>query len=157
MRLLSTLLAAVLAVVYLVFNQGWTLPAGADPGCYPVRAQLTLTGDPDLPPPWRQTVEDVCLITVGDPAGQVLRLVAGPEDVDLHAHNRGRPRAARRRTPGAQLPAAALGHGHADASACRRDRRRVAQPQGLRHPGHAQDPARLAPGAEVRRPHRRRL
>ena len=67
-----------------------TLPAGADPGCYPVRAQLTLTGDPDLPPPWRQTVEDVCLITVGDPAGQVLRLVAGPEDVDLHAGERGR-------------------------------------------------------------------
>ena len=31
------------------------------------RAQLTLTGDADLPPPWRQTVEDVRLITVGDP------------------------------------------------------------------------------------------
>jgi len=66
------------------------LPAGADPGCYPVRAQLTLTGDADLPPPWRQTVEDVCLITVGDPAGPVLRLVAGPEDVDLRAGERGR-------------------------------------------------------------------
>ena len=54
------------------------LPAGADPGAIRSALQLTLTGDADLPPPRRQTVEDVCLITVGDPAGLVLRLVAGP-------------------------------------------------------------------------------
>jgi nicotinate-nucleotide pyrophosphorylase (carboxylating) len=38
----------------------------------------------------------------------------------------------------------------------RRDRRRVAQPARLRDPGHAQDPAGPAPGAEVRGARRRR-
>ncbi len=42
-----------------------TMPAHADPGCYPVRAQLQLTGA-DMPLAWRQVVEDVCIVSVGD-------------------------------------------------------------------------------------------
>ena len=56
-----------------------TVPADAEPGLYPVRAALALKGD--LPPAWHQPVEDVCVITVGDPAGELVRLVAEPQDV----------------------------------------------------------------------------
>lgn len=57
-----------------------TVPDDTAPGRYPVRAGLTLTGD--VPPAWRQTVEDVCVITVGDPDGPgLVRLVAGPEEI----------------------------------------------------------------------------
>ena len=56
------------------------VPDYAAPGHYPVRAQLTLTGD--VPPAWRQTVEDVCVITVGEP-GELVRLVGEPADIDL--------------------------------------------------------------------------
>ncbi len=56
-----------------------TVPDDAEPGLYPVRAQLTL-GD-DVPPAWRQTVEDVCVITVGEPGGELVSLVADPTDV----------------------------------------------------------------------------
>ncbi len=55
-----------------------TVPEDAAPGHYPVRAQLTLGGD--IPPAWRQTVEDVCVITVGEP-GDLVRLVSEPADV----------------------------------------------------------------------------
>ncbi|OBF26871.1 NEW3 domain-containing protein [Mycobacterium sp. ACS4331] len=54
-------------------------PTAASPGWYPVRAQLTLDGD--IPRPWRQTVEDVCLIAVGEDRGDVLRLESEPSDV----------------------------------------------------------------------------
>jgi alpha-mannosidase len=56
-----------------------TVPADAEPGHYPLRAALTLSGE--LPPAWRQSVEDVCVITVGDPGGALLRLVTDPVDV----------------------------------------------------------------------------
>ena len=56
-----------------------TVPRDARPGHYPVRAELTLNGD--IPQAWRQPVEDVCLITVGDPDGQVISLVTDPQDV----------------------------------------------------------------------------
>ena len=59
-----------------------TMPADVEPGLYPVRAQLTLSG-PEVPTAWRQTVEDVCLVTVGSPAAQVLRLISGPDEVVL--------------------------------------------------------------------------
>ena len=42
-----------------------TMPAGTAPGRYPVRAQLTVAGF-GVPTAWHQTVEDVCLITVGE-------------------------------------------------------------------------------------------
>ncbi len=66
-----------------------TLPAGAEPGRYPVRAQLRITGE-HLPAAWRQTVEDVCVITVGGADGPLLRLTEGPADVVLRAGERGR-------------------------------------------------------------------
>jgi alpha-mannosidase len=49
------------------------VPDDAVPGHYPVRAQLTLTGD--VPPAWRQPVEDVCVVTVGDTDEDLIRLV----------------------------------------------------------------------------------
>lgn len=58
-----------------------TVPADAEPGHYPVRAGLHLTGD--VPPAWRQTVEDVCIITVGDPGPELLSLTGEPTDVVL--------------------------------------------------------------------------
>ena len=56
-----------------------TVPDGAAPGHYPVRAALTLAGD--VPPAWRQSVEDVCVITVGEPGTELIRLVGEPSDV----------------------------------------------------------------------------
>jgi alpha-mannosidase len=61
------------------------VPAGAAPGWYPVRAQLCLTGG-DLPPAWRQVVEDVCLVSVGSTEDdELLYLVDGPSDIELAA------------------------------------------------------------------------
>ena len=56
-----------------------TVPSDAEPGHYPVRAQLALTGD--IPPAWRQTVEDICVITVGEPGVDLVRLVGEPREV----------------------------------------------------------------------------
>ena len=58
-----------------------TVPADAGPGHYPVRAQLTLTGD--VPPAWQQTVEDVCVITVGVVEPDLVHLVGEPADIVL--------------------------------------------------------------------------
>ncbi len=66
-----------------------TLPAGAAPGHYPVRAQLRITGD-ELPAAWRQTVEDVCVISVGGADGPLLRLSEDPAEIVLRAGERGR-------------------------------------------------------------------
>jgi alpha-mannosidase len=69
------------------------IPPDTPPGCYPVRAQLTLSGS-GLPAACRQTVEDVCLITVGPPPGtadtEALRLLTEPGDVVLDAGDTGR-------------------------------------------------------------------
>jgi alpha-mannosidase len=76
---------------YLEADVTVTMPRGTSRGLYPVRAQLSVsatdTGEP--PAAWRQTVEDVCMISVGTrlrPArGQVLRLVDDPEYVTVTA------------------------------------------------------------------------
>ena len=61
------------------------MPAHADPGRYPVRAQLQVTGD-DVPPAWRQVVEDVCMVSVGGADdGGLVYLVDGPADVEVAA------------------------------------------------------------------------
>ena len=65
-----------------------TVPADAAPGHYPLRAALTLSGE--VPPAWRQSVEDVCVITVGDPDGALLRLVTDPADVVVTRGQRAR-------------------------------------------------------------------
>ncbi|HEU4360866.1 MAG TPA: NEW3 domain-containing protein [Mycobacterium sp.] len=64
------------------------VPADAEPGCYPIRAQLRITGN-DVPACWRQVVEDVAVVSVGA-SGQVrdarlLYLIDGPADVTLAA------------------------------------------------------------------------
>ncbi|OBJ77742.1 NEW3 domain-containing protein [Mycobacterium colombiense] len=54
----------------------------AEPGRYPVRAELRVTGD-DVPASWRQPVEDVCVVTVGGAAGELVYLADGPAEVTL--------------------------------------------------------------------------
>ncbi|WP_406817092.1 NEW3 domain-containing protein [Mycobacterium sp. M23085] len=58
------------------------VPAGAEPGLYPVRAELRVTGD-EVPAAWRQPVEDVCLVSVGGAAGELIYLADGPTEVTL--------------------------------------------------------------------------
>lgn len=61
------------------------MPEYVAPGRYPVRAELTLTGS-HLPASWRQVGEDVCVVDVNAPAEDVLlRLVSGPDPVDVAA------------------------------------------------------------------------
>ena len=65
-----------------------TVPADAPPGHHPIRAQLTLGGD--VPTAWRQPVEDVCILTVGTPEQDVVRLVTEPDEVVVAAGERAR-------------------------------------------------------------------
>lgn len=58
------------------------VPATAAPGWYPVRAELAATGAA-IPAAWHQTVEDVCLVSLGRHDDQVLRIVAEPAPVTL--------------------------------------------------------------------------
>jgi alpha-mannosidase len=65
-----------------------TVPPSAPPGLYPVRAELAVTGGDaaSIPPAWRQVVEDVCIVSVGGPPDDgLVRLVSGPEAVDVKA------------------------------------------------------------------------
>jgi alpha-mannosidase len=62
-----------------------SIPARPQPGLYPIRAQLCLTGD-DVPAAWRQVVEDVCVVEVGARReAELVYLVDGPADVELAA------------------------------------------------------------------------
>ena len=72
---------------YLETDIVFGLPANTPAGLYPVRAELAVTGsgDSSMPASWRQVVEDVCVVSVGDPDGDVLRLISGPEPVDVTA------------------------------------------------------------------------
>jgi len=66
-----------------------TVPRDAAPGHYPVRAELTLTGD--VPAAWRQPVEDICVISVGTgPPEDLVRLVTDPSDVTVTRGGRAR-------------------------------------------------------------------
>jgi alpha-mannosidase len=64
-----------------------TTPPGTPDGVYPVRAQLSVSGveQATVPAAWRQVVEDVCMVSVGAPDDQVLRLIAGPDQVTVTA------------------------------------------------------------------------
>ncbi|BBY28235.1 NEW3 domain-containing protein [Mycolicibacterium sediminis] len=61
------------------------VPADAAPGHYPVRAELCVTGNEDIPASWRQMVEDVCVVTVGETTDEMLRLTGEPEPVEVAA------------------------------------------------------------------------
>ena len=65
-----------------------SVPLGLEPGVYPVRAQLAVDSD-DVPAAWRQTVEDVCLVTIGEGA-PLLRIVHGVNDIEVTAGSAGR-------------------------------------------------------------------
>ena len=71
-------------VEYLESTVEVTVPDDAVPGLYPVRAELTATGGA-IPVSWHQTVEDVCVISLGAHDDEVLRLVAEPLALDLAA------------------------------------------------------------------------
>ncbi len=64
------------------------VPGEAESGHYPVRAELALSGD--VPDAWRQPVEDVCVITVGDVDEDLVRLIAEPADVVVERGQRTR-------------------------------------------------------------------
>jgi alpha-mannosidase len=62
-----------------------TMPPHAKPGLYPVRAQLHLTGT-DLPPAWRQVVEDVCVVGVdGVDYDRLVYLTGEPAEIEVAA------------------------------------------------------------------------
>jgi alpha-mannosidase len=62
-----------------------TMPARTAPGLYPVRAQLQLTGA-DISTAWRQVVEDICVVSIGDSDdGGLVYLIDGPADVEVAA------------------------------------------------------------------------
>jgi alpha-mannosidase len=65
-----------------------TVPTDAVPGDYPIRAQLALAGD--VPVAWRQAVEDVCVVSVGTPDQELVRLVTEPSEVVVAAGERAR-------------------------------------------------------------------
>lgn len=65
-----------------------SVPARAEPGLYPVHAELRITGD-EVPACWRQPVEDVCVMTVGAAAGELVYLADGPTEVTLEAGEAG--------------------------------------------------------------------
>ncbi len=69
---------------YLESSLAVTVPDGVAPGLYPVRAELAATGGA-IPGSWHQTVEDVCVISVGIHDDEILRVVAEPRSVDLVA------------------------------------------------------------------------
>ncbi|QZA08439.1 alpha-mannosidase [Mycolicibacter heraklionensis] len=60
-----------------------TVPAAAAPGLYPLRARLDLSGD--VPTAWRQPVEDVTVVRVGDPGSDRLLYVDDPSAVEVTA------------------------------------------------------------------------
>ncbi|ORA38262.1 NEW3 domain-containing protein [Mycobacterium aquaticum] len=67
------------------------MPSGVAPGLYPIRAELVVTGTDAaaLPPSWRQQVEDICLVTVGEPGGEVLKLRSESQPVEVKAGDSG--------------------------------------------------------------------
>jgi alpha-mannosidase len=74
---------------YLETDVVLTVPPAEPPGLYPVRAELAVTGGDaaSIPPEWRQVVEDVCIVSVGEATApaELLRLVSEPEAVDVKA------------------------------------------------------------------------
>jgi alpha-mannosidase len=70
---------------YLETDVSLAIPAHAEPGLYPVRAQLRIGGD-KVPAAWRQVVEDVCVVEVGasHEAG-LIYLADGPAEITLAA------------------------------------------------------------------------
>lgn len=60
-----------------------TVPADADPGLYPLRARLDPSGD--VPRAWRQPVEDVAVVRVGDPGSDRLLYVDDPSEIEVTA------------------------------------------------------------------------
>ncbi|MBP1819500.1 alpha-mannosidase [Mycobacterium sp. OAE908] len=77
---------------YLETDVAVAVPPNVPPGLYPLRAELAVTGSDaaSIPPSWRQTVEDVCVIAIGHRDDSLLRLVSDPEPIELSAGQTGR-------------------------------------------------------------------
>lgn len=66
---------------HLISELTISAPPGAPAGAYPIRAGVEPAG-PDLPPSWRQHVEDVAVLTVaGGESAPLLRIVRDPQPV----------------------------------------------------------------------------
>ncbi|PEG40961.1 alpha-mannosidase [Mycolicibacterium agri] len=72
---------------YLEGDVEVTMPPDTPPGLYPIRAQLTVTGDgaQSIPASWHQVVEDVATVSVGMPPEDLLVFVGDPDDVTVAA------------------------------------------------------------------------
>ncbi|OBK70975.1 alpha-mannosidase [Mycobacterium sp. 1274761.0] len=66
-----------------------TVPRDIQPGLYPIRAQLVITGDgaESMPASWRQVVEDVATVSIGTPRenNEIIYLFSDPTDIDVRA------------------------------------------------------------------------
>ena len=61
------------------------IPARAEPGLYPVRAQLRVSGDNE-PAAWHQVVEDICIVEVGaGDEADLVYLADEPAEITLAA------------------------------------------------------------------------
>ncbi|MEB3021426.1 glycoside hydrolase family 38 N-terminal domain-containing protein [[Mycobacterium] crassicus] len=60
-----------------------TVPADAAPGLYPLRARLDLSGH--VPQSWRQPVEDIAVVRVGDPGSDRLLYLDDPSEIEVTA------------------------------------------------------------------------
>jgi len=75
---------------YVEADVALTIPAGAEPGLYPVRAQLRVTGN-YVPAAWHQVVEDVCVVAVGGVSdAELVYLFDSPAGIELKAGNSAR-------------------------------------------------------------------
>jgi alpha-mannosidase len=69
---------------YLESTVEVAVPETAAPGLYPMRAELACTGGA-IPASWHQTVEDVCVMSLGRHDDALLRMVTEPVGVDVKA------------------------------------------------------------------------
>ena len=74
---------AVSAEEYVRVPVSVTIPGDAAAGLYALRARVDLAGD--LPPPWRQPVEDVAVVRVGDAGTDRLLYVDDPAGLEVVA------------------------------------------------------------------------
>jgi alpha-mannosidase len=68
---------------YLETTVAVTMPDGTADGIYPVRTELAITGHASIPTAWRQVVEDVCVVSVGQPTGQLFRINSDPKPIEI--------------------------------------------------------------------------
>ena len=77
---------------YLETEVSLQVPPDTAPGRYPVRVELAVTGGGNhsqVPASWRQVVEDICIVSVGDTSAELLKLVGELQPVQVGAGDTG--------------------------------------------------------------------